>query len=128
MAHVLFIDDDASIRFLVQEELALEGHRVRVADDGWGGLRAVEEACPDVVVVDIKMPGLGGLEVLRRLKASHPAVPVFLFTAYSDFREEALELGADGYFIKSPDMTRLKEAIRGSTTSLTPPPQSGSGP
>ncbi len=112
MAHVLFIDDDASIRFLVQEELALEGHRVRVADDGLGGLRAVEEACPDVVVVDIKMPGLGGLEVLRRLKAAHPEVPVFLFTAYSDYRDEAQGLGADGYFIKSPDMTRLKDAIR----------------
>ncbi len=111
MAHVLFIDDDESIRFLVQEELALEGHCVRVADDGWGGLRAVEEARPDVVVVDIKMPGMGGMEVLRRLKAAHPQTPVFFFTAYNDYRDEALQLGADGYFIKSPNMSSLKEAI-----------------
>ena len=112
MAHVLFIDDDESIRFLVQEELSLDGHRVRVADDGWLGLRAVEDARPDVVIVDIRMPGLGGLEVLKRLKATHPELPVFLFTAFSDFRDEALGLGADGYFIKSPDMSRLKQAIR----------------
>jgi two-component system response regulator (stage 0 sporulation protein F) len=117
MAQVLFIDDDESIRFLVQEELSLEGHRVRVAQDGWVGLRAVEDSPPDVVIVDIRMPGLGGLEVLRRLKASHPGLPVFLFTAYSDFRDEALGLGADGYFIKSPDMSRLKDAIRLSVRS-----------
>ncbi|MDW7711390.1 MAG: response regulator [Deferrisomatales bacterium] len=120
MAHILFIDDDESIRFLVQEELTLEGHRVRVADDGWDGLRAVEEACPDVVVVDIKMPGIGGLEVLRRLKETHPQIPVFLFTAYNDYRAEAIQLGADGYFIKSPDMSRLKNAIFGVTGGASP--------
>lgn len=122
MAHVLFIDDDESIRFLVQEELRLDGHRVRVADDGWLGLRAVEDSRPDVVIVDIRMPGLGGLEVLQRLKAAHPHMPVFLFTAYSDFREEAVELGADGYFIKSPDLSRLKEAIRTAVSGNGTPP------
>ena len=112
MAHVLFIDDDESIRFLVQEELSLDGHQVEVAADGWLGMRCVEDSPPDLVILDIRMPGLGGLEVLRRLKATHPGLPIFLFTAFSDFRDEALELGADGYFIKSPDMSRLKDAIR----------------
>lgn len=111
MARILFVDDDESIRFLVQEELALEGHSVRVADDGWAGLQAVAEETPDVVILDIKMPGLGGLEVLRRLKASHPELPVFLFTAYSDYGADAHELGADGYFVKSPDLSRMKAAI-----------------
>lgn len=112
MARILFIDDDESIRFLVQEELSLEGHSVRVADDGWTGLRAVEEDLPDVVIVDIKMPGMGGLDVLRHLKSSHPRLPVFLFTAYSDYGDEARDLGADGYFVKSPDLSRLKQAVR----------------
>lgn len=112
MAEVLFIDDDESIRFLVQEELSLAGHDVRLAQDGTRGLCAVETALPDVVVLDIKMPGLGGLEVLRRLKATHPALPVLMFTAYNDYRDEARESGADGYLIKSPDLTLLKDAIR----------------
>jgi len=111
----------------VQEELSLDGHRVRVADDGLLGLRAVQESRPDVVIVDIRMPGLGGLEVLRRLKATDPHLPVFLFTAYSDFRDEAMGLGADGYFIKSPDMSRLKEAIRRAAcgNNGATPPRSG---
>jgi len=112
MADILFIDDDESIRFLVQEELSLEGHAVRLAGDGSRGLQAVEDALPDVVVLDIKMPGLGGIEVLRRLKTSHPSLPVLLFTAYNDYADEARELGADGYLVKSPDLTSLKDAIR----------------
>ena len=112
MADILFIDDDESIRFLVQEELSLEGHAVRLAGDGDRGLQAVEDALPDVVVLDIKMPGLGGIEVLRRLKAAHPFLPVVLFTAYNDYVDEAREIGADGYLVKSPDLTPLKDAIR----------------
>ncbi len=112
MADILFIDDDESIRFLVQEELSLEGHAVRLAGDGDRGLQAVEDALPDVVVLDIKMPGLGGIEVLRRLKASHPSLPVLMFTAYNDYVDEAREIGADGYLVKSPDLTPLKDAIR----------------
>jgi len=112
MADILFIDDDESIRFLVQEELSLEGHAVRLAGDGDRGLQAVEDALPDVVVLDIKMPGLGGIEVLRRLKASYPSLPVLMFTAYNDYVDEAREIGADGYLVKSPDLTPLKDAIR----------------
>lgn len=112
MAQVLVIDDDASIRFLVREELALDGHRVTTAEDGLTGLRAAEEVLPDVVILDLKMPGMGGLEVLRRLKSAHPCLPVFLFTAYGDFRDDASGSGADGYFIKSPNLEPLKEAVR----------------
>ncbi len=112
MARVLFIDDDENIRFLVKEDLSLEGHSVRVAPTGTEGIDAVEEDLPDLVIVDIKMPGLSGIEVLRRLKATHPDLPVFLFTAYNGFRGQASELGADGYFIKSPDLSPVKDAIR----------------
>lgn len=112
MAHILVIDDDDSIRLLVQEELALEGHAVRLAADGWAGLRAAAEAPPDLVLLDVKMPGLGGLEVLQRLKTAQPSLPVLLFTAYSGFGQEAARLGADGCFVKSADLRPLKSAIR----------------
>ena len=111
MAQVLVVDDDDSIRFLVREELSLDGHSVRTAPDGLSGLRAVRESTPDVVVLDVKMPGMGGLEVLRVLKAAHPALPVLLFTAYGDYRAEAEALGADAYFVKSANLAPLKEAI-----------------
>ena len=111
MASILFIDDDENIRFLVQEELGLDGHSVGVADGALEGLEAVEERLPDLVILDLKMPGIGGIEVLRRIKQRHPGLPVLLFTAYSGYREEALKLGADGYFIKSPDLSEVKAAI-----------------
>lgn len=112
MANILVIDDDDSIRFLVQEELSLEGHAVRTAADGCSALKAVRAEPPDAVILDIKMPGLGGLEVLRRLKVLLPNLPVFMFTAYSDYRAEARDLGADGYFVKTPDLEPIKAAIR----------------
>lgn len=112
MAQVLVVDDDASIRFLVREELTLEGHGVRTAEDGLAGLRAVGESVPDVVILDLKMPGMGGLEVLQRLKASQPQLPVLLFTAYGDCRKEAEILGADAYIVKSANLQPLKDAIR----------------
>jgi DNA-binding response OmpR family regulator len=112
MAEILFIDDDENIRFLVREELSLEGHAVRVAHDGLEGLRAVEERLPDLVILDVMMPGLGGLEVLGRLKKAHPNLPVFLFTAYGDHGERGRQLGADDYFVKSADLSPVKCAIR----------------
>jgi len=111
MARVLFIDDDDNIRFLVQEDLTLEGHSVRVAPTGAEGLDAVEKERPDLVILDVKMPGIGGLEVLRRLKETRPGLPVLMFTAYDGYRDEARELGADGYFIKSPDLSAVKQAV-----------------
>ena len=108
----MFIDDNESIRFLVQEELSLDGHRVWVAGDGPTGLALVDQELPDLVILDLKMPGMSGMEVLRRLKAAHPDLPVFLFTAYDDYSEAALATGADGYFIKLADMGPLRESIR----------------
>lgn len=112
-ARILFIDDDESIRFLVQEELGLDGHCVRVAGDGPTGLSLAAQERPDLVILDLKMPGMSGLEVLHCLKAAHPDLPVFLFTAYDDYSEAACALGADGYFVKSADLGALREGIRG---------------
>ena len=112
MARILVIDDDKNIRFLVHEELTLAGYVVEGAADGASGLAAVQENPPDLVILDIKMPGMSGLDVLPRLKTCSPGTPVFLFTAYGDYREDATTLGADGYFVKSADFSTLKDAVR----------------
>ena len=97
---------------LLQEELALAGHSVRSAADGLAGLDAAEREHPDLVILDLKMPGMGGLEVLRRLKETQPSLPVLLFTAYGDFHEEARSLGADGYLVKSYDLSALADTVQ----------------
>ncbi len=112
MARILVIDDDKNIRFLVHEELALAGHVVEGAADGASGIAAVKTFMPDLVILDIKMPGINGLDLLPRLKEAAPRVPVFLFTAYGNHRDDARTLGADGYCIKSPDLSALKNAVR----------------
>jgi two-component system response regulator (stage 0 sporulation protein F) len=112
MARLLVVDDDANIRFLLQEELTLAGHSVRCAADGLAGLDAAEQEHPDLVILDLKMPGMGGLEVLRRLKQTQPSLPVLLFTAYGDFHDEARSLGADGYLVKSYDFSALADTVQ----------------
>lgn len=111
MALILVVDDDANIRLLLREELTYAGHSVVCAADGAEGLEAARRECPDLVVLDVKMPGLSGVEVLRRLKSVCAEVRVLLFTAYDDYRQEAASLGADGYVVKSYDLSRLTEEV-----------------
>lgn len=94
----------------------MDGHQVRVAANGPCGLSLVDQECPDLVIVDLKMPGMDGLEVLRSLKATRPDLPVFLFTAYDDYSETACALGANGYFVKSSNLTPLRQQIRSLTS------------
>ncbi len=112
MARILLIDDDESIRFLVREELVLDGHHVETAADGSSGLEAVRHRPPDLVILDLKMPGLGGLDVLARLKAARPRLPVILFTAFGPPPGEEAPPGADAYVVKSPDLEPLKRTVR----------------
>ncbi len=111
MARILIIDDDKNIRFLVHEELTLAGHSVEGAADGPSGLAAAQENPPDLVILDVKMPGMSGLDALPQLKKCSPQTPVYLFTAYGDFREDAQRLGADGYIVKSADFSPLCETV-----------------
>ena len=86
MARILVVDDDPSVRALVRDVLELEGHVVELAVDGYAALRAVAEARPDGVVLDVMMPGLDGHEVLARLRASADGLelPVVMLTAAAD--------------------------------------------
>lgn len=86
MASILVVDDDASIRALLRDVLECEGHLVRTADDGFAALRAVTSARPDCVVLDVRMPGMDGHEVLARLRAlsGGASLPVVMLTAAAD--------------------------------------------
>lgn len=113
---VLVVDDDATIRDVLCEMLALEGMEVAAAVDGESALEAVPVTRPDVVFLDVMMPGMGGHDVCRRLKALPRPPKVIMVTAKSDVDDEweAMSAGADAYLRKpfSPlEMLRLVEDV-----------------
>jgi two-component system phosphate regulon response regulator PhoB len=103
-AHILVVDDEPDISALVAYHLARESYRVRTAADGVEALRAAEAEPPDLVVLDLMLPGMSGLEVLAefRRRPEMAGVPVILLTARREERDriEGLRLGADDYVAK----------------------------
>jgi len=97
---------------LYQSELTRDGHEVVVAFDGQEALKLLDQVKPDLVVLDIRMPGIDGLETMARLLSRENTLPVILNTAYSSYRDSFLSWSADAYVIKSSDLTELKSKIR----------------
>ena len=109
---ILIIDDELNIRVLCKEELEDEGYVVEVADNAENGFLKFKEFNPDIVILDIKMPGESGLEILQKFKTEKPKIPVILYSAYPDFKNEFVSWAADDYIVKSLDFNELKEAIK----------------
>ena len=112
MAKTIFVvDDEESIRLLLREELADLGYEVSVYPNGRTALDALEAQPPDLMILDIRMPGIDGIKVLQQAKKAHPALPVILCSAYSDYKHDFGAWSADGYFVKSARLDGLKEMI-----------------
>ena len=99
---ILVVDDDARIRTVVRRGLAYEGYHVTEAASGEEALRLAREQLPQLVVLDVMLPGIDGLEVTRRLRASGDHVAVLMLTARDEVKDrvQGLETGADDYLVK----------------------------
>jgi CheY-like chemotaxis protein len=117
MRKILCVDDDLSLLLLYQEELSEEGYEVIVARNGKEALEKYDQECPDLVVLDMRMPVTDGLETLNALLGRNRQIPVILNTAYSMYRDNFMTWGAEAYVIKSSDLTELKEEIRAALRS-----------
>lgn len=109
---ILVVDDDESQRFLCEEALTEEGYSIVVAKDGKEALAKVERQLPDLVILDIVMPEMDGMEAMTRILRKHRKIPVILNTSYSRYREDYITWAADAYVVKSPDFAELKEKIK----------------
>jgi len=111
---VLVVDDDAPVRRMLERTLAAAGYEVATAADGGSALAAVERSVPDVVVLDVAMPGVDGLSVCRRLRARGLAVPILLLTARDAVadRVAGLDAGADDYLVKPFATEELVARVR----------------
>ena len=113
-ASVLVVDDDPSIRRMLERTLAAARYEVRTAGDGGSALAAIEQAAPDVLVLDLAMPGVDGLAVCRRLRAKGLALPILLLTARDAVHDRVagLDAGADDYLVKPFAAEELLARIR----------------
>jgi len=112
MKTILVADDDKNLRRLYKAELEAEGYRIMLAENGLQATDIIERENPDVVVMDIRMPEVDGLEAMAKILKKNRRVPIILNSAYSYFQDDFLTWAADAYIMKSADLQPLKEKIR----------------
>ncbi len=110
---VLIVDDQNGIRILLVEVFSVEGYNTFQASNGKIALDIVRQENPDLVLLDMKIPGMDGLEILRRIKQFNEAIKVIMMTAYGelDMIKEASDLGAVMHFTKPFDIDELRIAV-----------------
>ena len=113
-AHILIVEDDLKLARLVASELGFEGYRVTAAHSGLEGLTAARETQPDLLILDWMLPGLPGIEICRRLRATGNLVPVIMLTAKDEVsdRVAGLDAGADDYLTKPFSLEELLARVR----------------
>lgn len=111
--NVLLVDDEEDFVATLAERLELRGINTRIATSGEAALEDVEASLPDVVILDVIMPGLGGVDVLQEIKAKHPKLPVLLLTGLGSKEkgEDGIRKGAFDYLIKPLDIDELIQKI-----------------
>lgn len=109
---ILIVDDEEHIRLLFKEELEDEGYTVDLASNGLEALEKVKRTAYSVIVLDIKMPGMDGIQTLAEIKKINKDQPVILCSAYGEFKQDFATWVSDGYVVKSADTRELKEMIR----------------
>ena len=111
---VLVVDDERQIRDLLNEFLTGEGYEVLLASNGEEAIELAETEYPDVILLDVKMPGFDGIEVCKRLKAEPKTqfIPVIMITGYVDNKMVAIEAGADDFVNKPIDLVELAVRVK----------------
>jgi CheY-like chemotaxis protein len=109
---ILVVEDDPNQCLLYANEIRGAGYDVITAHDGREALEVVEKARPDLVVMDVSMPGIDGIEAMSRMLAKDHKLPIILNTAYATYRESFRSWSADAYVVKSSDLTELMNTIK----------------
>ena len=112
MNKILCVDDEPALLRVYKDELSEEGYEVILAQDGKEALALLSKENPHVVILDIRMPQMDGLEALVALLGKNRTIPVILHTAYPEYKENLITWGAEAFVVKSDDLSELKQTIR----------------
>lgn len=109
---ILVVEDEDVLRQVYKEELKREGYEVFTARNGKEALVHLEADKPDLVILDIAMPGMSGMEAIGPILTKNRKIPIILHTAHPQYQEDLMSWGADAYVVKSGNLTELKNKIR----------------
>ena len=111
MKTILIVDDEPNIRFLFKDELSKQGYSIIEANNGLVALKQLEKNDVDLIILDIMMPQMDGLDFLTKLRQSDKKIPVILCTAYGQHKQDLVSWAADRYIVKSGDLSELKKCV-----------------
>jgi len=112
MATILLVEDDQKQLLFYKNELRNEGYEIITADNGKDAVEKAQEHKPDMVIMDILLPKMDGIEAMGMILGKNKEVPIIIHTAYSNYKDNFMAWAADAYIVKSSDLTKLKNKIK----------------
>ena len=112
MNTILVVEDEPNQRLLYRMELENEGYRVVLASQGEEAFEKIKEAQPDLMVLDLRIPVMAGMEFLDRIMGMNAKLPVIIYSAYDGYKDNFGSLSADAYLVKNSNLDLLKEEIK----------------
>jgi CheY-like chemotaxis protein len=109
---ILVVDDEEGLRLLYKEVLKEEGYEVLTARNGREAIQQLEVEKPDLIILDIVMPVMDGMEALGRIVGKDRKIPIILNTSYAGYQQDFMSWAADAYLTKSADFSELKNKVR----------------
>ena len=112
MTSILVVEDDASQRQIYSQELAAEGYQIVLAENGKDALARIQDTPIDLVIMDIRMPQMDGMETMGKVLGRRNDIPVILHTAFASYKDNFLSWAAEAYVVKRSDLSELKAKVR----------------
>jgi len=112
MTTLLVVDEEVNSRLLYKDEFQEEGYEVTVAETTMEAMEKIHQSKPDIITLDLKMPGTKGIEFLRKIKEEESGIPIVLCSAYAGYKKDFRVSVCDAFVVQSADFTELKRIIK----------------